>query len=180
MAGFATQAQLLANISGWKPSRLGNYEAGISSPSASDIRKIAEVTQTSPCWLMFGDGPIRPNERDLQAIRHQNLCHIVNEKKEKRGALARFAKSLSTTLHTLNEYVDNPFKPIRNTMARKFEKAIKQREGWMDEQHVEHDPICQSFPEDIRELMEIYSSLPNKHRQLALQLVRSVSTELSQ
>ncbi|HBG95251.1 MAG TPA: DNA-binding protein, partial [Chromatiaceae bacterium] len=47
MAGLDTQARLLALIPGWKPSRLGNYEAGISTPGPEDILLIAEATEVS-------------------------------------------------------------------------------------------------------------------------------------
>lgn len=69
MAGFNTAAQLLAHIPDWGPSRLGTYEAGISLPSPDDVKVIAEQSGASPCWIMFGSGPIRASGRDTQAIR---------------------------------------------------------------------------------------------------------------
>ena len=77
MAGFQSAASMLQEITGWSNSRLGNYEAGISLPSPDHIKLIAETTGVSPCWLMFGLGPIRSSGRDLQAIRHQNLVYLV-------------------------------------------------------------------------------------------------------
>ena len=53
MAGFDTAAQLLEKIPDWGPSRLGNYEAGISLPSPDDVKLIAEKTDSSPCWIIF-------------------------------------------------------------------------------------------------------------------------------
>lgn len=178
MAGLTTQAQLLAKIPEWKASRLGNYEAGISTPNPEDLRRIAEVTGTSPCWLTFGDGPIRPNERDVQAIRHQNLCHIVQERQEKRGALARLAKAMEWDKSGLLEHIDNPFLPIEDQNARQFESYLHVSIGWMDEQHVEYDPLCQSFPEDLRELMMLYSGLTQSDRRLILATIRTLSKEL--
>ncbi len=84
MAGLETQASLVERIPGWKPSRVGNYEAGVSVPSPDDMLLIAKATDSSPCWLMFGLGPIRPNERDLQAIRHQNLSRLAEQSQQKK------------------------------------------------------------------------------------------------
>ncbi|MCB1877779.1 MAG: helix-turn-helix transcriptional regulator [Chromatiales bacterium] len=179
MAGLETQAQLLARIPEWKPSRLGNYEAGISAPAADDLRLIAQATGTSPCWLMFGDGPIRPSERDRQAIRHQNLSHLIEERLSKRGALARLAKSLGLSKADLEAFLDNPFLPIDDALARALERVLDRAEGWMDEQQVENDPLCQSFPEDIRELMMLYSALGPRERQVALETLRALSRTLS-
>lgn len=178
MAGLPTQASLLALIPEWKPSRLGNYEAGISSPGPDDIRRIAEATGVSPCWLMFGDGPIRPSARDLQAIRHQNLCHLAEQEGRKRGGMARFARQAGLSRTQLEERIDNPFLSIDDNLARLCETGLDLPEGWMDEQHVEHDPLCQSFPDDLRDLMALYSGLTKPHRDLALSTVRALAEEL--
>lgn len=180
MAGLNTQAALLKKIPGWSASRLGNYEAGISMPGPDDILLIAKATGSSPCWLMFGLGPIRPNQRDLQAIRHQNLCNSWNEYQEKRGGIARMARALNMSRSMLAQHVDNPFEPISDAMARRFESFIRVGKGYMDEQHVEHDPLCLSFPEDIRELMALYSGLNANARNVMLKTVRILSESLSE
>lgn len=178
MADMNTQAALLKAIPEWSASRLGNYEAGISLPGADDILKIAKATDSSPCWLMFGLGPIRSNHRDRQAIRHQNLCNTYMTCKDKRGGTARLARALDISKTILLQHVDNPFLPISSDMARKFESFINTPHGWMNEQHVEHDPLCLSFPEDIRELMALYSGLPPKKRVILLETVRTLSQQL--
>lgn len=175
MAGLATQAALLERIPEWKPSRLGNYEAGISHPGPEDVERIAKATEVSPCWLMFGHGPIRPSFRDLQAIRHQNLSHIAEELGRKRGGLTRLSKALGITRAGLAEHLDNPFLPIGDELARALELSLNQRAGWADEQHVAHDPVCQNFPDDLRELMGLYSALDEPTRRLALELLNSLA-----
>ena len=45
----------------------------------------------------------------------------------------------------------------------------------MDEQHVETDPVCASFPEDMRRLMMIYSELPEKEKQRLLRVIEAFS-----
>ncbi|GAB6040284.1 helix-turn-helix domain-containing protein [Endothiovibrio diazotrophicus] len=178
MAELPTQASLLEQIPHWSPSRLGNYEAGISSPGPDDLRLIAAATGVSPCWLMFGDGPIRPNARDLQAIRHQNLCHLAEERNRTRGGLARFARKLGMDREALEGRMENPFQPVDDELARRCEAADGRTEGWMDEQHVEHDPLCQSFPDDLREVMELYSGLTSEKRKAALAMIRTLAKEL--
>ncbi len=178
MAGLETQASLVERIPGWKPSRVGNYEAGVSVPSLDDMLLIAKATDSSPCWLMFGLGPIRPNARDQQAIRHQNLTRLVEQAQQKKDGSAVLAKSLRIAQKRLREHLDNPFLPIDDALARRCERIGKHRQGWMDEQHIEDDPLCMAFPEDMRELMMIYSSLLPGQRTVVLETVRTLSEQL--
>lgn len=175
MAGLNTQAALLKLIPEWSASRLGNYEAGISMPGPDDIVKIAEATNSSPCWLMFGLGPIRSDQRDLQAIRHQNLSNCFWEIRQDKAALTRFLKATQLAQGDLNMLLENPFEAISDELARRFDKHLKHPPGWMDEQHVEHDPLCLSFPDDIRELMTLYSSAKAELRPLMLATLRTLS-----
>ena len=179
MANLNTQAKLLEKIPEWSASRLGNYEASISTPAPDDILLIAKATESSPCWLMFGLGPIRPNARDLQAIRHQNLCNTYEELKNQRGPLFALLRELALDLEQLLQAIDNPFQKITDKIARQYEKHLSLPTGWMDEQHVEHDPLCLSFPEDIRELMTLFSSLQTDHRSLVLNTVKTLTNGLN-
>ncbi|MBV2093175.1 MAG: helix-turn-helix domain-containing protein, partial [Candidatus Thiodiazotropha sp. (ex Ctena orbiculata)] len=70
MAGFKTAKAFREKLPKWPVNRLSWYEAGYSMPHPGDIEIIAKVTGTSTCWIMFGLGPIRSGERDLQAVRH--------------------------------------------------------------------------------------------------------------
>ena len=171
MAGFDTAAQLNEHLTDWSASRLGNYEAGISTPSPDDIERIAQLTSASPCWITFGIGPIRSSMRDIQAIRHQNLGYLVAHAKT-----ANKVKSLITTLGLskpkLDEHLDNPFINITDRLARRCEKFLTKPNGWMDEQHVEADPVCAAFPEDMREVMTIYSNLAPHEREKFLRIAR--------
>lgn len=178
MAGLETQASLVERIPGWKPSRVGNYEAGVSVPSPDDMLLIAKATDSSPCWLMFGLGPIRPNERDLQAIRHQNLSRLAEQRQSEKDIVA-MAKSLRLPQKALREHLDNPFLPIEDTLARRCERMATRRKGWMDEQHIEDDPLCMAFPDDMRELMMLYSGMVREeHRSLLLETVRTLAQQL--
>ncbi len=175
MAGLSTQVQLLKKIPQWKTSRLGNYEAGISSPGPDDVDLIAKATDVSPCWLMFGYGPIRPNKRDLQAIRYQNLLHTICQCQSKPDQLSCLALAMGLNEQQLLEYTENPFLPIDNDTAIKLEQYLNVQEGWANEQHIENDPVCASFPEDIRELMMLYSGMGQNKRNMSLKLLRIIS-----
>ena len=175
MAGLDTQAALLKRIPQWKPSRLGNYEAGVSTPGPDDILLIARATDTSACWLMFGLGPIRPSARDLQAIRHQNLSRLAELSET---GLSGLTKGLCLTQKRLREHLDNPFLPIDDGLAQRCEEVSDHRRGWMDEQHVEDDPLCMAFPDDMRELMMLYSELDQDGRRLVLATLRALAGEL--
>ncbi len=175
MAGFDSAAQLLEHIPDWGPSRLGNYEAGISLPSPDDVQVIAQATDASPCWIMFGSGPIRASGRDTQAIRHQNLAATVEQLQAERGQLTRLLKTLGVSRKKLDEYLANPFQPIPDRLVRRCEKFLSKPPAWMDEQHVETDPVCASFPEDMRRLMKIYSELAQKERRQLLRIAEIIS-----
>jgi len=173
MAGFDSAAQLLEHIPEWGKSRLGNYEAGISLPSPDDVQTIAQATGASPCWIMFGSGPIRASGRDSQAIRHQNLVTTVEQLRSERGKLTRLLKALGISRKKLDEYLANPFQPFPDRLVRRCEKFLRKPLTWMDEQHVETDPVCASFPEDMRRLMMIYSELPAPERRRLLRMVEA-------
>lgn len=170
MAGFDTAAQLLEKIPDWGTGRLGNYEAGISLPSPDDVKTIATVTGSSPCWIMFGLGPIRSTGRDIQAIRHQNFVYIFENCKTQKDAITIFLKAIGLSRKKVNEYINNPFLTIPDRIARKCEKFAKNRVGWLDEQHVESDPVCAAFPDDMRRVMEIFSNLSYEKRKMFLQI----------
>lgn len=178
MAGLDTQAALVERIEGWKPSRLGNYEAGVSTPGPDDMLLIAQATGVSACWLMFGLGPIRPSARDLQAIRHQNLSRAAESALRADGGLRDLARRLRLPQGRLRDHLDNPFLPLDDTLARRCERATGHRTGWMDEQHVEDDPLCMAFPEDMHELMMLYSGLSAAQRAVVLDTLRTLAGHL--
>lgn len=137
------------------------------------MKTIALATGASPCWIVFGSGPIRASGRDTQAIRHQNLAATVEQIGAERGQLTRLLKALGISRRKLDEYLANPFQPIPDRLVRRCEKFLSKSPAWMDEQHVETDPVCASFPEDMRQLMMIYSELPPLDRQRLLRMVEA-------
>lgn len=176
MANFTSLDLLLEQLpSEWhdKRSRFTNYEAGISLAPPDIVIMIAEATNCSACWIMFGSGPIRDNGRDIQAVRHQNLEFMVDELRQAKK-LTGLYKGIGLSRHKVDEYIQDPFKKIEDRLSRKIEKHLKLTSGWMDEQHIENDPVCRSFPDDLRELMTLYSNADQKKRQMLMKIARVI------
>ena len=171
MADFKTQAALQSKLPDWTSGRVGFLEAGFTIPHPDEIQAIAKITKSSVCWIMFGIGPIRSAERDLQAIRYQNLRYILDAIKDGQE-WAIFAKALNIPIDKLQKLANNPFAHISDVLARRCEKYIQQAKGWFDEQHVETDDLSSAYPDDMRELMSIYSNLEKNERAKLLSIAR--------
>lgn len=170
MAGLGTAGQLLARIPNWGTGRLGNYEAGISMPSPDDVKIIADITEASPCWIMFGIGPIRSTGRDIQAIRHQNFLYLFLNTKTQPHGTNHLLKATGLSRNKVKNHLNNPFLEIPQRIAAKIEKFADKQSGWMDQQHVESDPVCAAFPDDMRHIMTIVSNLSDHKRRMFLQI----------
>jgi len=174
MGGFDSGADLLSVIPSWGRGRLGNYETGVSIPSSDDILVFSQAVGASPCWVMFGIGPIKSDHRDIQATRHQNLMYCFTELKQQKK-LTAYLKVIGLSRPKIESLIDNPFSSISDRLARRTEAFYKKPSGWMDEQHIENDPLCLSFPDDMREIMSIFSELKTDDRQKLLEIARVLS-----
>lgn len=178
MAGFPTQAALsdVLREHGWSASRLSNYEAGISMPRPQEVSLIAALTESSECWIMFGLGPIRSLSRDTQAVRHQNLAFRIRQLQRDPGRYEAFLRKAKLDAARVQTHIEDPGLKISDRFARGFEKLIGERKGWMDEQHVDHDPLFNNFPDALRELIHIYSELDDRYRGILLEMSRTLKT----
>ncbi|MET0060801.1 MAG: DNA-binding protein [Candidatus Thiodiazotropha endolucinida] len=175
MAGFKTAKAFRQQLPKWPENRLSWYEAGYSMPHPGHLEIIARITGTSACWIMFGLGPIRSGERDLQAVRHQNLVYLFREAEAgKAEAVSGFLLDIKLEAKQLASHIDNPFKHIGERLARRIERACDKPGKWLDEQHIESDGLCVSFPDDLRELMTLYSEMDAKGRKLLIELAQSI------
>jgi transcriptional regulator with XRE-family HTH domain len=172
MAGFSPARNFREQLPQWPLNRLSWYEAGYSMPHPDDVELIARLTGASPCWILFGLGPIRSGKRDLQAVRHQNLVFLQREAEEHQAA------GLDLAPEPLSDYIDNPFQHISDRLARRIEQAGGRPRKWLDEQHVESDGLCSSFPDDLRELMTIYSEMDPQGRTLLIELAKTTARHL--
>jgi hypothetical protein len=178
MAGFKTAHDFRRKLPRWPQNRLSWYEAGYSMPHPKDVETIAAATGTSACWIQFGLGPIRSGERDLQAVRHQNLVYLYGEASAS-AAMSDFLVGLQLSPEKVADHVDNPFQHIGERLARRIEKTGGRPRRWLDEQHVESDGLCRSFPDDLRELMTIYSEMDGKSQRMLMSLARTMVAELT-
>jgi len=171
MADLTTQAALQNKLPSWSAGRVGFLEAGFTIPHPDEIQSIARITKSSVCWIMFGVGPIRSAERDLQAIRYQNLLYLCGQLKNSRD-WRLFTKTLNITKEKLQKMLNNPYMHIADNMARRCEAYGRQAKGWLDEQHVETDELSSAYPDDMREMMSIYSNLEKPERERLLAIAR--------
>lgn len=74
----------------------------------------------------------------------------VEHCRSKRESPTKLPKALGLSREKVDELLANPFLTIPDRIARRCERFLKKRSGWMDEQHFESDPICNAFPEDMR------------------------------
>lgn len=174
MAGFDTIASLTERFPDWSERRLGNYENGTSLPNPLDILRISKETKTSPCWITFGIGSIRSSDRDVQAIRYQNFSHLYE--KMNNSEQLQLRKVIKLKPKEVNNHLHNPYLKITETLCRNIERHLGKTKGWMEQQHVEMDGLCDFFPEDVKELLSIYSNLPPQGRTLLLEISRSVNS----
>ena len=172
MAGFDTIGSLSERFPDWSDRRLGNYENGTSLPNPLDVLKISKETKTSPCWITFGIGSIRSSDRNTQAIRYQNFSHLY-EKMNKSEQL-ELRKVLKLKPKEVNNHLDNPYLKITDGLCRKIERHLGKNRGWMEQQHVEMDGLCDFFPDDVKELLSIYSNLNSEGRNMLLEISRTV------
>lgn len=177
MAGYRSAKSFREVLPDWPENRLSWYEAGYSMPHPSDVEVIAQVTGSSACWIYFGLGPIRSGERDLQAVRHQNLVYLHAQSMQDSNGVSHVLPVLGLTAIGLADFLDNPFNAIDDAMARIIEEAWKRPHQWLDEQHVESDGLCSSFPDELRELMTIYSEFDEKNQHLLLALARTMANQ---
>jgi hypothetical protein len=179
MAGFKSAKAFREKLPKWPENRLSWYEAGYSMPHPTHVEIIAKITGSSACWIMFGLGPIRSGERDLQAVRHQNLVFLFRQAEEAGAeAVGEFLLAVRLDVRQLADYIDNPFKHIGERLARSIEKAKQRPVKWLDEQHIESDGLCGSFPDDLRELMTIYSEMDERGRKMLIEMAQTISSHL--
>lgn len=168
MAKFETRDKFTAHFPEWSKSRLANYENGVSAPNYLEILKISKVTGTNPCWIAFGIGSIRSHSRDIQAIRYQNLTHLCEKLSSDKFKELRVAIKIKPS--GLKNHLKNPFLKLTDSLCRKIESHLGKVKGYMDEQQIDNDGMCDFFPDDLRKMMMIYSSLDEKNKTMLLNI----------
>ncbi len=78
------------------------------------------------------------------------------------------------------EYFCNPKSVIDDASTRLLERQFDVSEGWMDEQHVDHDPVLCALPAGIREILAFYSELPPSQRCLIRETLAGLKRGIAQ
>ncbi len=156
-----TNSRALSERLGWSAGRINNFETGISTPGVEETLQYCEAVGTDPCWLTYGVGS--PRASTLKTTRHRNLMTIIDDA-ERDGRLSATLDAIQLTPERLAKHRDNPFKEIPDRLARRCERFLNRRRGWMDESHVE-DSSYAALPGDMRELLAVYAKLTDADKQ---------------
>ncbi len=98
----------------------------------------------------------------MQSTRYHNLMAVLGNA-ETAGELPAFLEAIELSIERLDKLRGNPFKRISDRMARRCEKYLNKRRGWLDESHVEHG-YCEPLRQDMRDLLAVYSKLTEEDR----------------
>ena len=158
------QARLMARESnsrdlsvrlGWSAGRVHNYEAGLSTPGVEETLQLADALRVDPAWLTYGVGAPRPAA--LHSSRYRRLLDAVDDA-EKQGNLPDLLQALRLPLERLQKFRKNPYSKIPDLMARRCEKYLGQRRGWIDEP-LDRAALSTPLTPDVEQLLELYDRL---------------------
>ena len=157
------QARLMARESnsrdlslrlGWSAGRIHNYETGLSTPGVEETLQFCAALGVDPCWITYGSGAPRPAE--LHSARYRNFIDAL-DKAERDGRLEDMLEALRLDPNRLRKFRRDPYVRIPDVMARRCEKFLGQRRGWIDREPVTETTMALSA--DARSLMEVFARL---------------------
>jgi len=169
------QARLMARESnsrdlskrlGWSGGRIHNYETGLSTPGIDETLQFCAAVGVDPCWITYGVGAPRPAV--MHTTRYRKFIGALDDA-EKQGDLEQYLAAIKLPFERMQKFRNNPFAKIPDVMARRCEKYLGKRRGWIDESSTNSE-IRPFLSEDIQELLELYASLtpPNKKKLYAM------------
>ena len=129
-AGFSTAADLSVLFPDWSPSRIGNYEAGVSLPNPLDLERIGLATSSSPGWLYFETGSMECELVNIQTIRHRNLVKVFNALPD--SAKKIFSKQNKLKAREMKKILAAPSDLLKATLCRKIEKSLQLEKKTLD------------------------------------------------
>ena len=140
---------------GWSAGRIHNYETGLSTPGIEETLQLGEALRVDPVWITYGIGAPRPAA--LHSDRYRRFISVIDEA-EKAGSLPELLDALRLPLERLRKIRKNPYSKIPNLMARRCEKYLGRRRGWIDEplQPAAEQP---ALAPDVEQLLELYARL---------------------
>ena len=164
------QARLMARESnsrdlsirlGWSAGRLHNYETGRSTPGVDETLQFCDLVKIDPSWITYGTGAPRPAE--LHSARYRNFIDALDQA-ERDGTLEDYLKAIRLPIERMHKFRSNPYSKIPDVMARRCEKYLGKRRGWIDEEaHASGHYAYLS--EDAQALLSVYAKLdPDEKR----------------
>ena len=155
-----SNSRVLSQRLGWSAGRINNFELGVSTPGPDDTETLATLFKVNPAWITYGVEPMRST--DLYSTRYCNFMRVV-EDAEREATLPELLEAVKLTFERLDKIRENPRKRVPDTVARRCEKHLGQHRGWLDEKRVENR-YCEPMSSDLRDLVDIYTRLPEEDR----------------
>ena len=163
------QARLMARESnsrdlsirlGWSGGRIHNYETGLSTPGVDETLQLCDAVGVDPSWITYGVGAPRPAE--LHSARYHNFIDALDNA-EKQGYLEEYLAAIKLPIERMRKFRSKPYTKIPDVMARRCEKYLGHRRGWIDEFSTNSE-IRPYLSEDIQELLVLYASLTSQNK----------------
>ncbi len=140
---------------GWSAGRIHNYETGLSTPGVDETLQFCAALDIDPGWLTYGIGAPRPAE--MHSNRYRRFIDAL-DRAEREGILPEFLEALKLPLERLRKFRNNPYARIPDVMARRCEKFLGKRRGWIDAPLGGGDAGA-FLSEEMQELLTLYSQL---------------------
>ncbi len=140
---------------GWSGGRIHNYESGLSTPGVDETLQFCQAVGVDPSWITYGVGAPRPAE--LHSVRYRKFIDTLDGA-EKQGNLEAYLAAIKLPLERMRKFRNHPYSKIPDVMARRCEKYLGQRRGWIDEATINSE-IHPDMTEEIQNLLFIYAKL---------------------
>ena len=150
-----TNSRELSLRLGWSAGRIHNYETGLSTPGVDETLQFCEALNIDPGWLTYGIGAPRPAE--MHSSRYRKFIDAL-ERAEKEGILPEYLAAIKLPLERMQKFRNNPYARIPDVMARRCEKFLGQRRGWIDAPVVGAESGTY-LAEDMQDLLTLYAQL---------------------
>jgi transcriptional regulator with XRE-family HTH domain len=159
MARETNSRDLSARL-GWSGGRLHNYESGLSTPGVDETLQFCDALKVDPCWITYGVGA--PRAAELHSARYRNFIDAL-DRAEKDGTLEEYLAAIKLPLERMHKFRNNPYAKIPDVMARRCEKYLGKRRGWIDAGANDSGLLPQAS-EDVQALLALYARLSPQHQ----------------
>ena len=161
-----TNSRDLSKRLGWSAGRLHNYETGLSTPGVEETLQFCEAVGVEPGWITYGVGAPRPAE--LHSARYRNFIDALDDA-ERGGYLEEYLAAIKLPVERMQKFRNNPYARIPDVMARRCEKYLGHRRGWIDRTAVTPESDA-GLDENTSALLELYANLSpqNQDRLIAM------------